>query len=177
MSTRTLLIDVAANGRLDGQTFFNLPSPLAAPDANGNIVVDVNAGTGACGRLSQADPVFKALVGSGGFWLRQVTVDGTGGAATEMFVALGQPQPTLTLAGARILQSDPIHTVGNANILNVGLRREGPYVPAGWEIILYQDAVGPCQVSLELETLPETADAARAIKAQKFRIPTADALA
>ncbi len=180
MSTRTFLFDSDATGRFDGTTFFNLPVPLPAPSGvTGQTVIPVSAaGSGPVGRLSQADPTFRNLVGTGGFWLRSVAINSQTGDINSVFVCIGQPQPTLLIGGNRILQTDPVFTVGGfVNVQGVQFRRQGPYVPAGWEIILHCDQDGIVQIAIEIETLPKTADAARAIKAQKFRGVTTNALA
>ena len=179
MSTRTFLFDSDAAGRFDGTTFFNLPVPLAAPSGvTGQTVIPVDAASGPVGRLSQADPTFRNLVGSGGFWLRSVAINSQTGDINSVIVAIGQPQPTLLIGGTRIMQADPVRTVGGfANVQGIQFRRQGPYVPAGWEIILHCDQPGILQIAIEIETLPKTADAARAIKAQKFRNVFTNALA
>jgi hypothetical protein len=178
-----IVFQVDATGACDGATPFTLPTTLAAPDADtGQQAVPVNAATGNLGLLSQADPTFRHLVGTGGFWIRGLQLSTGNVAVTRFLVGLTQPKPSL--GPPTIFQTAPIFAgPANANVTNQPLIRRGVYVPAGWRIAFRADdgnplaggvVVGPYNISLEFETLPATKDAARAIRTTDYqRLPIA----
>lgn len=167
MSVKAFLFDVSVAGSFDGTTNFVLPSPLPEQNAAGQYVIPV---TTAAGLL---DPTsIESLMGEE-YWIRTVTLDNQNVNVIQALVGLTQPKPSLLVSGNQI--TTPIFIkFGNALVNGQRVIRRGPFVPPGFIIQLRCDdgagtpVVGPYQLVLELETLPQPKDAARAIRSQEF---------
>lgn len=168
MSVKALLFDVAVAGSFDGSTSFSLPAALPTQSATGQYVIPITAASGLL------DPASVALLmGQRGYWIRSAALNNQNVNVIRAMLAITQPKPSLAVGGNSI--SHPIFLQGtNAAVNDQAPIRRGPFVPPGWIIqVLCDDGagtpiVGPYQLALELETLPQPADAARAIRSQEF---------
>ena len=168
MSVKAFLFDVTAAGSFDGTTDFSLPSPLPTQGTTGQYTIPV---TVAAGRLN-ADSIGN-VIGQGMYWIRALSINNSNAAVIRAMVSLQQPKPSISVSGNDI--SHPIFLQStNALVDAQPPIRRGPVVPPGWLISLLCDdgagtpVVGPYQVVLELESLPQPADAARAIRSMEY---------
>lgn len=168
MSVKALLFNVTAAGSFDGSTSFSLPIPLPVQNASGQYVIPVTVASGLLDPSS-----VSLLMGERGYWVRSVAINNQNGAVARVMIAYTQPKPSLTVGGNIISHPILLQTSGSAVNGQVPVRR-GPFMPPGFILqFLFDDGagtpvVGPYSVALELETLPEAADAARAIRSQEF---------
>ena len=170
MSVKALLFDVTAAGRFDGSTTFSLPTTLPTQNTDGQYVIPVITASG----LLDPDSV-SLLMGTAGYWIRSASIDNQNGGVIQAMLAITQPKPSLAVGGFAI--SHPIFLQSTNAAVNgqVPIRR-GPFVPSGFILQFLCDdgagtaVVGPYQFLLELETLPQAKDAARAVRSQEFPV-------
>lgn len=162
-----LLFEVSAAGSFDGSTSFSLPDPLPARNGSGYHVIPITSPVG----LLDPDSV-QELVGSP-YWIRSASFSNQNGTSLRILLGLTQPKPSLAVGGNAI--TTPIFVQNTFQFVQEQRPiRMGPYVPPGFIIQALVDnnagtpIVGPYELALELQTLPTTEDAARAIRSQEF---------
>jgi hypothetical protein len=168
MSIKALYFRVTAAGSFDGSTEFSLPVPLPTPGATGQYFITIATPSGLISPSS-----VEALMGSRGYWIRSAAFSNSNPAVTRAMLGITQPKPSLSVGGNAI--THPIFIQETQSTVNSQPPIfRGPFVPPGFIIQIVCDdgagtpVVGPYTLALELETLPELADSARAIRSQEF---------